>query len=137
MSIIKWRPFVDIFDEMDKTFSDVGLPSRGFMPALNVYQNANEVIVESPMPGIDPEKVNITIENDVLTVEYHGEKKKEVEEKQYALYEWSSQDYHRSVALPASVKSDAAEASYKNGVLKIVVPKKEEVKAKKVEVKVK
>lgn len=139
MSIIKWQPLLDVFDEADDFLGNLPrqFVSRFFAPAINISQTANEVIVETPLPGIDPAKVDITIENDVLTISGKDEKKSEVEEKNYTRKEWTGQSFFRSVALPVSVQSDDANAQYNNGVLKIVIPKKPEAKAKKVEIKVK
>jgi HSP20 family protein len=129
----------DIFEDIDDFFSNVPRRAiaRSFAPAVNVRQTENEVIVETPLPGIDPDKVEITIENDVLTIQYKEEKKSEVEEKEYARYEWSTQSVHRTVALPVAVLGDEADATYDKGVLNVTVPKREEAKAKKVSVKVK
>lgn len=140
MSLIKWRPILNTFDDIDDFFSTGGpmrTLSRTFAPAINIRQTDNEVIVETPLPGIDPNKVEITIENDVLTVQGREEKTSEVEEKDYTRREWVTQSFHRSVALPVSVHSDKADAEYKDGVLMITIPKREEAKAKKVSVKVK
>lgn len=111
--------------------------SRTFAPAINIRQTDNEIIVETPLPGIDPNKVEITIENDVLTIQGREEKQSEVEEQDYTRREWVTQSFHRSVALPVSVHSDKADAEYQDGVLMIIIPKREEAKAKKVSVKVK
>lgn len=139
MSLIKWQPLLDVFDEADDFLGNLPrqLISKSFAPAINISQTANDVIVETPLPGIDPDKVDITIENDVLTISGKDEKKSEIEEKNYTRKEWTSQSFYRSVALPVSVLSDNADAQYNNGVLKIVIPKKPEAKAKKVSVKVK
>lgn len=139
MSLIKWTPFLDtdIFNEMDRAFAPMSSHVKSFVPAIDVYQTDNDVIVETPLPGIDPEKIDISIENDVLTIQGKSEKSTEVEEKNYYRKEVRAGAFHRSVALPASVKGDDADASYDNGVLKIVIPKKEEVKPKKVKINVK
>ena len=80
MSIIKWTPMLDPFNEMDRFFD--GWPSTGmsnFAPAVDVWEDDNNVFIETPLPGIDAEKVNISIENDVLTIEGSQESKTEVE----------------------------------------------------------
>ena len=138
MSLIKWQPLLDVFDEADDFLGNLPRQfiNRSFAPAINISQTANEVIIETPLPGVDPSKVDITIENDVLTISGKDEKKSEIEEKNYTRKEWTSQSFYRSVALPVPVLSDNADAQYNNGVLKIVIPKKPEAKAKKVEVKV-
>ena len=108
-----------------------------FTPAVDVWEDENNVYVETPLPGIDPDKVNISIENDVLTIEGSSEKKTEVEEKNYYRKEVRAGLFHRAVALPAAVKSDDANAEYDSGLLKITVPKEERAKPKKVKIEVK
>ena len=140
MSLIKWQPVFDVFEDIDGFFASGGprrAISRTFAPAINIRETDDSVVVETPLPGIDPSKVDITIENDVLTIEGRDEKRSEVEEQDYSRLEWTMQSFHRSVALPVAVQSDDAQASYQNGVLTVTIPKREEAKAKKVSVKVK
>jgi len=138
MSLIKWTPFWEL-DEFDRFFEGWPVVSRpmAFVPSMDVYQTKDEVIVETPLAGIDPEKVNISIENDVLTIEGKTEKKSEVEEKDYYRKEVRYGSFHRVVALPAAVKGDEAKATYEKGILKITVPKEERAKPKKVKVELK
>ncbi|NCP17040.1 Hsp20/alpha crystallin family protein [Candidatus Kuenenbacteria bacterium] len=138
MSLIKWTPMLDPFNEMDRFFDS--FPSQGlssFAPAVDVWEDENNVYVETPLPGVDPEKVNISVENDVLTIEGSAEKKSEVDEKNYYRKEVKYGSFHRAVALPSAVKADEAKAEYAAGVLKISVPKEERAKPKKVKVVVK
>jgi HSP20 family protein len=107
------------------------------VPALDVYQTDDDVVVETQLPGVDPTNVNISIENDVLTIEGSFEKKREVDEKNYYRKEIRSGSFHRSVALPTSVNGDKAKATYDKGVLKVTVPKEERAKPKTVKVEVK
>lgn len=104
---------------------------------MDIYQEKNDVIVETPLTGTRPEDVNISIANDILTIEGKTEKKSEVDEKNYYRKEVRSGSFHRSVALPASVNGDKAKAEYEDGVLKIVIPKEEQAKPKSVKVEVK
>ncbi|MDP2586602.1 MAG: Hsp20/alpha crystallin family protein [Candidatus Komeilibacteria bacterium] len=138
MSLIKWTPLWDPFDEMDKMMS--GLPNiqtGAFVPSLDIYQDKDNVIVETPLTGIKPEDVKISIENDVLTIEGRTEKKSEVEDKDYWRKEVRAGSFHRSVALPVSVNGDNAKAQYEDGILKITIPKEERAKAKTVTIDVK
>jgi HSP20 family protein len=121
---------------LDRFFDDA-LMGEGFTPALDVYQDKDNVIVEAAITGIDPEKVEITVENDVLTLAGTTEEKTEVKREDYYRKEIRSGSFARSVILPMRVKGDAAEAHYEKGVLTIVIPKAEEVKPKKIAVKVK
>lgn len=138
MSLIKWTPLWDPFDEMAKMMS--GLPNSqpgAFVPSLDIYQDQDNVIVETPLAGIKPADVKISIENDVLTIEGRTEKKSEVEDKDYWRKEVRGGSFHRSVALPVSVNGDSAKAEYEDGLLKITIPKAEHAKAKTVKIDVK
>lgn len=134
MSIIRWRPMLDPFSDFDKFFEEWGGGPQGFVPALDVYQDNDSVIVETPLPGIDPDKVNISVENDVLTIEGETSKKSEVDEKNYYRKEVRTGSFHRAVALPASVAGERANAEYKNGMLKITIPKEERAKPKQIKI---
>src|SRR3989344_6121878 len=134
MSIVKWRPMLDPFSDFDKFFEEWGGGAQGFVPALDVYQDADNVIVETPLPGIDPSDVNISVENDVLTIEGSSERKSEVDEKNYYRQEVRSGSFHRAVALPASVSGEKAGAEYKDGMLKITIPKEEKAKPKQIRI---
>lgn len=137
MSLIKWQPIYDPFTDIDKWFEQSPMSMGGFAPAVDVWEDNDNVYVETPLPGIDPNNVNISIENDVLTIEGSHEKKSEVDDKNYYRKEVRCGSFHRAVALPAAVKSADAAASYQNGVLTITVPKEERAKPKKVKIEVK
>lgn len=137
MSIIKWTPLFGNFDELDKTFSDLSPAITGFTPAVDLYQTKDEVVIETPLTGIDPEKVDISIENDVLTIQGKSEKKTEVDENNYYRKEVRYGSFFRSVAMPTHVMGDKAKAEYENGMLKISIPKAPEAKIKKIAIKAK
>ena len=127
------------FEEMDKMFSEY-MPSMragqmGFMPAVDMYEDKDNVIVETQLAGIDPDKVDIAIENDVLTIKGESEKKSEVDDKNYYRKEIRRGSFYRSVQLPAHVIGDKAEASATDGVLKIMIPKAPETKPKSIKIK--
>jgi len=128
---------LDPFNEMERWLDWPTGNLASFSPAVDVWEDENSVYVETPLPGVNPEQVNISIENDVLTIEGSSEKKTEVEEKNYYRKEVRCGSFHRAVALPSSVKSEDAKAEYEKGILKITVPKEERVKPKKVKVEVK
>ena len=132
-NIIRWSPWGD----MDKFFDADLWGGADFMPAVDVYQDKDNVIVETPLAGVDPEKVDISIENDVLTISGRTEEKKEVKREDYYRKEVREGSFARSVILPMAVKADQAEAHSEKGILKIVLPKAEEAKPKKISVKIK
>ncbi|MDZ4385058.1 MAG: Hsp20/alpha crystallin family protein, partial [Candidatus Moranbacteria bacterium] len=124
------------FRDFDKILEEGMWGGTDFTPAVDVYQDNDNVIVEAPLAGVDPAKVDITIENDVLTISGHAEDEKEVKREDYYRKEVRKGSFSRSVILPMSVKADAAEAHSEKGMLKIVIPKAEEVKPKKIAVKI-
>lgn len=140
MAIIRWMPTLEPFEDMDKIFDDFGfgkMARRAIVPELDIYDSKDAIVAETPLPGIDPKDVKISIENGVLSIEGKSEKKIEVDDKNYYRKEIRAGSFYRSVALPVPVKADQAEASYENGVLKVTVPKAEEAKPKAIQIKVK
>ena len=96
---------------------------EGMMPAIDMYEDKDNVIVEAQLAGIDPEQVDISIENDILTIKGESEKKSEVEEKNYYRKEIRRGSFYRSVPLPTHVLGEQASAVAEDGVLRISVPK--------------
>ena len=132
MNLIPWSPMLDrFFDDFDVS------PSKAFIPAMDVYQDNDNVIVETPITGVDPEKLDISVENDVLSISGDSEHKSEVDEKNYYRKEVRYGAFHRTVALPANVDGAKAKAEYENGVLKVIIPKKEMPKPKKIQIEMK
>lgn len=143
MAIIRWSPLRDLmrmreamdemFDEDWSRFPEV----REFAPAVDVYQTKDKVVVETALPGVDPDKVDISVEDDTLVIKGKTQSKEEKKEKDYYRKEVRYGSFYRAVALPASVKSDKAQASYEDGILKVTLPKMARPKAKRIAVKVK
>src|SRR3989339_899707 len=126
--------------EVDKIFSELAPTMRnnlGFMPAIDMYEDKDNVIVETQLAGIDPDKVDISIENDVLCIKGESEKKSEVEEKNYYKKEIRRGSFYRNIPLPAHVVGEKASAVAEDGVLKISIPKAIETKPKTIKIKTK
>jgi len=136
--LIRWTPFLEPFEDMDDWFKEI-MPARtgmaNFMPAVDVYQDKDNVFVETQLAGIDPDKVDIAIENDVLTIKGESEKKSEVDDKNYYRKEIRRGSFYRSVPLPSHVIGENAKAEAKNGVLKVSIPKAPETKPKMIKIK--
>lgn len=142
MSLIKWSPFLsdNYFDDMDKMISEfmsISRGNKGFMPAVDMYEDNDNVVVETQLAGIDIEKIDISIENDVLCIKGEGEKKTEVEEKNYYRKEIRRGNFYRSIPLPTRVDGDKASAVAEEGILKIYIPKASEAKPKSIKIKTK
>jgi len=141
MSLIKWTPFFPEFEDMDKNFESM-LPSVqgnqfGFTPAVDMYEDKDNVVVETQLGGIDPDKVDISIENNVLTLKGESEKKSEVEEKNYYRKEIRRGSFYRSIPLPTKVDGDKASAVSEGGLLKISIPKAAETKPRTIKIQTK
>ncbi|WP_121551317.1 Hsp20/alpha crystallin family protein [Mesotoga sp. BH458_6_3_2_1] len=138
-----FRPFEEIQREMDRLFNDAfkGLNSQSressmFSPEVDIYERDNSVFIEMDIPGIKKDELEIKVEEDVLSIK--GEKKLEREEKErdYHRYERYSGAFQRIFRLPEYVNSDDVKAKYEDGVLKLELPKKEEVKKEAIQVKI-
>lgn len=139
MGIIRWSPMWDPFEEMEAMMNRLPAVSgtgKGFVPAMDVYETKDAVVVEAPLAGIDPKDVKVTVENGILTVQGESKKEHEVDEKNYYRKEVRSGSFFRQVALPTSVKEDAVVAEFESGMLKITAPKSAPPEAKKIDVKV-
>lgn len=134
--LMRWSPSLP-WRGLERFFEEDWTGGMDFVPAIDVRQEKDNVVVETTLPGIDPEKIDISIENDVLTVSGHTEEKKEVKREDYYRKEIREGSFSRSVILPMGVKADRAEAIYDKGILKITLPKAEEAKPKKIAIKAK
>jgi len=134
MSIIKWSPFIEPFGSFEKFMEEPLM--QGFSPAIDIYENDKEVIVEAQLAGVNPSDVEISIEKDVLTIKGETKREREVEETNYYRKEIHSGKFFRSIALPAQVISDQASAESKEGMLKITIPKAEKNEPKKIQIKI-
>jgi HSP20 family protein len=102
---------------------------------IDVYQTPNEVVIKSTIAGVSPEDIDISITNDMITIKGRRQKDEEVKEEDYYYQECYWGPFSRSVILPVDVEVDKAEASMKNGILTIKLPKIEKVKTKKIFIK--
>lgn len=138
-----WRPFRELGalrEEMDKLWNRFfewpsSEPSRGeWIPFLDVSETKDNIVVRAEVPGMDPKDIDVSYADGVLTV--RGEKKQEKEEKDenYHMMERRYGSFSRSIRLAHEIESDKIKADYKDGVLKISLPKSEEAKKKEVKV---
>ncbi|NCN22083.1 Hsp20/alpha crystallin family protein [Candidatus Falkowbacteria bacterium] len=138
MSLIKWTPFFSEFDDMEETMNSM-LPTVrgkqfGFTPAIDMYEDKDNIIVETQLGGINPENVDISIENNVLCLKGESEKKSEVDDKNYYRKEIRRGSFYRSISLPTKVDGESAKAINEDGILRITIPKAPEVKPKTIKI---
>ena len=120
--------------ELKQSTGESTRPGPVFIPAVDILENEREIVVLADMPGVDERSVDITLEKDVLTI--YGKVEADTPEK-HVLYfsEYGIGDYQRLFTLTDEVDRDKIQASVKNGVLKIVLPKAAAVKMRKIAVK--
>ena len=152
MAIIRKRDHYDPFfnlerlhNEVNRLFDfsfggfparDIGLFETGWIPAVDVYDAKDNVIVKADLPGLKKDEIKVTVQGN--TVSIRGERKHdaEVKEKDYVRTERFRGSFQRSITLPTDVDTTKAKAAYKNGTLELTLPKKEEAKSKQINVDV-
>lgn len=153
MNIIPWKARgagVDLFEdledlqrEMNRLF-DVNFPHLGkkgnggsWAPAVDVMDEKDHIRVKAELPGMKKEEIEISLDNNILTIKGEKKEEKEVKEKDYIRSERYYGAFHRAFTLPAGVDAQKVNAVYKDGILEITLPKREEAKAKQLKVDIK
>jgi len=122
--MIKWEPWADVERFIDVLPTSV-FGKAGLDLAIDVYEEGANVVAKMQLPGIDPGKLNVSVEDDYLRVSGSREEEKEEKSKQYYRKEIKKGEFVRMVTLPAAVEKDKVEAIYERGVLSITMPRKE------------
>lgn len=144
-NLTRWEPVREMMtlrEAMDRLFDDaftrpISLSGGSVVPAIDLYQNDDEVFVKAALPGLKADDVQISVTADVLTL--RGEFKQETEQKKttYHIREQRFGSFERTVMLPTDVQSDKAKADFENGVLTVTLPKAETVKPRTISIKAK
>ena len=136
------NPFVELErlrKEMDRLFTDAmgrgpATMTSGVFPALNVTEDADKIYVQAELPGFKSDDIDISVEKNTLSL--RGERKGEdVANVNHHRRERRTGKFHKALTLPYDVNAEAVEAEFKNGVLKLVLPKAEHAKPKKISIK--
>jgi HSP20 family protein len=142
-NLTRWDPMQEMMtlrNAMDRLFDSAFVGSNlGWQPenldmAVDVIENADGFVVKASLPGIKPEDLEITYNNNVLTIKGEIKEEKDIEEKRYHLRERHYGSFSRSLSLPGNVKTDAIQANFEQGVLRLTLPKSEEAKPKRIPV---
>ena len=104
---------------------------------IDIRQEGDSITIDASLPGVDPSRINATVEDGVLTIKGETSKQTEEKDEHYYLRERRVGAFHRSVRLPETVDTERAETTYRNGVLSISFPKQESMKAKSLSINVK
>lgn len=142
MALMRWKPWAEmeaLKREMDRLWERFfGEPSievgAEWIPPLDVAETKDHIIVTVELPGIEPNNVEVTFSNGVLTIK--GEKRQERKDERYHLVERSYGAFTRSIRLPVDVDEANVKATYKDGVLKITLPKVEKAREKEIKIEI-
>lgn len=137
--LIRWDPYREMSNMLDRFFeepiSEWRTTDFNLNLPLDVAESEDEFIVKASVPGIDPDDIDITVTKNTLTIKGEMKKEEETEEERYHLRERRYGRFTRSITLPTSVNTDMIDANYENGVLVLHLPKTEEMKPKRIEVR--
>ncbi|HBE81778.1 MAG TPA: hypothetical protein DDW24_03235 [Blastocatellia bacterium] len=145
MNVVKYDPFRELrglHDEMNRLFTGVvpaGLNRDEFIrgawsPSVDIFEDDSKLIVEAELPGMKRDDFELTVENNVLTLKGERKFEKKTEGDNYHRIERSYGSFTRQFTLPQTVTADGATADFENGILRIALPKREETKARKIEI---
>jgi HSP20 family protein len=127
-----------IFGEMYSRRPDDDVMSRGeWLPPVDIYENdKQEIVIKAEMPGLKREDIDLRVENNTLTLRGERKRESEVKEDHYHRVERAYGMFSRSFSLPSTVDAGKVSADYKDGVLTVVLPTREEAKPRQIQVQV-
>ena len=145
MAAIRWDPFRDLNtlqDRMNHLFeqanrgwrSDEPSATTAWSPSVDIFETEGEIIVQAEVPGMDREDIELSLENNVLTLKGDRKFQKETKDENYRRIERSYGSFSRSFSIPAMVNEDKIRADYNEGVLSISLPKKEHARPKQIRI---
>ena len=150
MAIVRWDPFRDLVglqERMNRMFDESFRGSgRGsgedwalggaWAPAVDIYEQDGNIVVKAELPGVDPKDVDVRVENNTLTLSGQRKIDNEVKQENYHRVERAYGTFTRSFTLPSALDQDKIKAEYKDGVLKVTLPKHEQAKPKQINIAV-
>lgn len=144
-NLTRWEPMREMMtlrEAMDRLFDDaftrpISMSAVSAMPAIDLYQTADEIVVKAALPGLKPDEVQISVTGDVLTLRGEFKQQEEKKEATWHIREQRYGSFERSIMLPTEVQTDKAKADFENGILTISLPKAEAVKPRTISIKAK
>ena len=145
MTIVRYDPFRDLRtlqEEVNRLFStnltrgfgEEAIERGAWNPSVDIYENKDQIVLEAELPGMRQEDFDLSIENNVITLRGERKFEKTDETDSYHRVERSYGAFTRSFTLPQTVSAEGATAEYNNGVLRVTLPKREETKARRIQV---
>jgi HSP20 family protein len=140
----RWESFRGISpdSQLNRLFTDFFGRARQeqnlttWAPAVDIYEGENELVVKADLPDVKPEDLDIRVENNILTIRGERKFEKKADDKNYLRVERAYGSFARSFSLASTVSTEAIKADYKDGVLTLSIPKREEAKPKQIKVNV-
>jgi len=151
MQIVRFEPFRDLLglqDRMSRLFDESYRATQrsaseqqqeiapSWAPAVDIYEQGTDIVLKAELPGVDPKDVDIRLENNVLSLRGHRQLEGEVKRESYHQVERSYGAFSRSFTLPTVVDQAAIKAEFKDGLLQVTLPKREEAKPKQIQINV-
>jgi HSP20 family protein len=146
MNMVRYNPFRELRglqDEMNRIFTSVApvsgdreeLFGGAWSPRVDIFENKDSLVLEAELPGMKREDFDLSFENNVLTLTGERKFEKKTDEDNYHRVERAYGSFTRSFTLPQTVTAEGATAEFQNGMLHVSLPKREETKARKIEIK--
>lgn len=153
MALIRWSPMKELENmrrDMERIFEDLVQPfptrrqrlwpkiaeSGDIIPSIEMFDRKNEIVVRVELPGMEKKDIDLTITKDTLNIRGESKRSEEVKHEDYFLSEIAYGTFSRTIALPMDVENEKAKAAFKDGILEIALPKKEESKPKEIKIQV-
>ena len=148
MAIVRWDPFRDLIsiqDRMNRLFEQTlartreeeGNAASTWMPAVDIYETPDQVVMKAELPGLTREDIEINVRDNTLSLRGQRKFEKDVKEENYLRIERAYGSFQRSFTLPATIQQDKIKAVFKDGVLELTLPKAEEARPKQIKIDVK
>jgi len=146
MTVVRWNPireFSVFQNQMNRLFEDAmgtwlgesnGTGNTNWVPLADIYENDSDLIAKVELPGVDPNRVDVRVENNVLTIRGERPFDQKVAQENYHRLERSFGTFSRSFALPMTIDADKIHAEYRDGILNLTLPKSERAKPKRIQI---
>lgn len=146
MTVTRYDPFRDLRNlqeevnrlftgNIGRTYDDEGIARGSWNPSVDIYENKDQIVLEAELPGMNRDDFDLTVENNVITLRGERRFEKKEDTENYHRVERAYGSFSRSFTLPNTVTGEGATADYRNGVLRVTLPKREETKARRIEIK--
>jgi HSP20 family protein len=146
MPIVRWEPFRDLIttqDRMNRLFNETlgrflggeeGVSTGNWIPPVDIYETEHDVVLKAELPGVDPKDVEASVHDGLLYLKGERKYESEVKEENYRHVERAYGGFARTFTLPAAVDAEKVKAEFKDGILTVTLPKREEAKPKKIKI---